>query len=137
MMLSRRLGSEEVSQRLKSTLQVLKYITSKDIFMQIYQTTLARRLILGLSVDSDLEEEMCRWLANVGMPAEVINRINRMFGDVRVSEDLSKLTVRQSLTYLFCRSFPVELYPHVRCGIYSRHLHTGTGRFSDLLYAGR
>ncbi|XP_055355392.1 cullin-5-like isoform X2 [Paramacrobiotus metropolitanus] len=88
--LSRRLGSEEIAQRLKSTLQVLKYVSSKDIFMQFYQNNLARRLLLGLSVDSDLEEEMSKWLANVGMPAEIISRINRMFMDIRISEDLSR-----------------------------------------------
>ena len=48
--------------------------------MQSYQATLARRLILGLTVDQDIEEEMCRWLQNLGMPAEVINRMIRMFG---------------------------------------------------------
>lgn len=88
--LSRRLGSEEISQRLKSTLQVLKYVSSKDIFMQFYQTNLARRLLLGLSVDSELEEEMSKSLANVGMPADVISRINRMFSDIHVSQDLSR-----------------------------------------------
>lgn len=88
--LSRRLGSEEISQRLKSTLQVLKYVSSKDIFMHSYQTNLARRLLLGLSVDSELEEEMSKWLANVGMPAEIISRINRMFQDISLSHDLSR-----------------------------------------------
>ena len=48
--------------------------------MQSYQATLARRLILGLTVDQDIEEEMCKWLQNLGMPAEVINRMIRMFG---------------------------------------------------------
>ncbi|OQV24039.1 Cullin-5 [Hypsibius exemplaris] len=88
--ISRRLSSEEISERLKRTLQILKYVTNKDVFIMSYQITLARRLILGLTVDMEIEEEMCKWLQNLGMPAEVINRMVRMFGDIRVSEDLSR-----------------------------------------------
>ena len=35
------------------------------------------------------EENMVEWLREVGMPADFINKLSRMFQDVKVSEDLN------------------------------------------------
>ena len=55
-----------------------------------YKTHLTRRLILETSADSEKEEAMVEWLRDVGMPAEYINKLARMFQDIKVSEDLNR-----------------------------------------------
>ncbi len=55
---SRRLSSDEILARLKKVLLVLKYVNSKDLFMEAHKAHLMRRLILETSADSDLEELM-------------------------------------------------------------------------------
>ena len=44
---------------------------------------LTRRLILGTSADSEKEENMVEWLREVGMPADFINKLSRMFQDIK------------------------------------------------------
>jgi cullin-5 len=87
---SKKLTSEEVESRLKQVLLVLKYVQNKDVFMRYYKTHLTRRLILETSADSEKEEAMVEWLRDVGMPAEYINKLARMFQDIKVSEDLNR-----------------------------------------------
>lgn len=43
------------------------------------------RLILGTSADSEKEEDIVEWLREVGMPADYVNRLARMFQDIKVS----------------------------------------------------
>lgn len=47
------------------------------------------RLILDSSADSEKEEDMVEWLREVGMPADYVNKLARMFQDIKVSEDLN------------------------------------------------
>lgn len=42
-------------------------------------------LILGTSADSEKEEDIVEWLREVGMPADYVNRLARMFQDIKVS----------------------------------------------------
>lgn len=42
------------------------------------------RLILDSSADSDKEEDMVEWLREVGMPADYVNKLARMFQDIKV-----------------------------------------------------
>ncbi|VDD76139.1 unnamed protein product [Mesocestoides corti] len=86
---SRRLSSDEIMTRLKKILLVLKYVNSKDLFMEAHKAHLMRRLILETSADSELEELMVEKLREVGMPAELVNRLVRMFQDIKVSHDLT------------------------------------------------
>jgi cullin-5 len=51
---------------------------------------MTRRLILDSSADSEKEENMVEWLRDVGMPAEYVNKLARMFQDIKVSEDLNQ-----------------------------------------------
>ncbi|XP_065907463.1 cullin-5-like [Dysidea avara] len=87
--MSRRLTSEEVEKKLKDVLLVLKYVQNKDVFMRYHKTHLTRRLILETSADSEMEENMVEWLREVGMPADYVNKLSRMFQDMKVSEDLN------------------------------------------------
>lgn len=51
---------------------------------------MTRRLILDTSADSEMEENMVEWLRDVGMPADYINKLARMFQDIKVSNDLNQ-----------------------------------------------
>lgn len=87
--LSKKLTSDEVEAKLKDVLLVLKYVQNKDVFMIYTKAHLTRRLILGTSADSEKEENMVEALREVGMPADFINKLSRMFQDIKVSEDLN------------------------------------------------
>lgn len=47
---------------LSSQLLVLKYVQNKDVFMRYHKAHLTRRLILDISADSEIEENMVEWL---------------------------------------------------------------------------
>ncbi|XP_013403500.1 cullin-5-like [Lingula anatina] len=87
--LSKKLTSEEVERKLKDVLLVLKYVQNKDVFMRYHKAHLTRRLILDTSADNEKEENMVEWLREVGMPADYVNKLARMFQDIKVSEDLN------------------------------------------------
>ncbi|XP_030851114.1 cullin-5-like isoform X2 [Strongylocentrotus purpuratus] len=88
--LSKRLTSEEIESKLRNVLLVLKYVQNKDVFMRYHKAHLTRRLILDTSADSEKEENMVEWLREVGMPADYVNKLARMFQDIKVSEDLNQ-----------------------------------------------
>ncbi|ESO09577.1 hypothetical protein HELRODRAFT_97655 [Helobdella robusta] len=88
--LSKRLTSEEIEKKLKDVILVLKYVRNKDVFMRFHKTHLIRRLILESSADSEKEENMVDWLREVGVPADFVNKLQRMFQDIKVSEDLNQ-----------------------------------------------
>jgi len=94
--LSRKLTSDEIETKLKEVLLVLKYIQNKDVFMRYHKAHLTRRLILDTSADSEKEENMVEWLREVGMPADYVNKLARMFQDIKVSEDLNQNFKNQS-----------------------------------------
>ncbi|CAB1352311.1 unnamed protein product [Coregonus sp. 'balchen'] len=70
--LSKKLASEEIEAKLKEV--------NKDVFMRYHKAHLTRRLILDISADSE----------EVGMPADYVNKLARMFQDIKVSEDLNQ-----------------------------------------------
>lgn len=88
--LSKKLTSEEVERKLREVLLVLKYVQNKDVFMRYHKAHLTRRLILDSSADNEKEENMVEWLREVGMPADYVNKLARMFQDIKVSEDLNQ-----------------------------------------------
>jgi cullin-5 len=45
---------------------------------------------LDTSADNEKEENMVEWLRDVGMPADYVNKLARMFQDIKVSEDLNQ-----------------------------------------------
>ncbi|XP_049844915.1 cullin-5 isoform X1 [Schistocerca gregaria] len=88
--LSKKLTSDEIENKLRDVLLVLKYVQNKDVFMRYHKAHLTRRLILDTSADSEKEENMVEWLREVGMPADYVNKLARMFQDIKVSEDLNQ-----------------------------------------------
>jgi len=88
--LSKKLTSEEVESKLRDVLLVLKYVQNKDVFMRYHKAHLTRRLILDTSADNEKEENMVEWLREVGMPADYVNKLARMFQDIKVSDDLNQ-----------------------------------------------
>ena len=73
-------------ERLKNTFYFAVHPT---LFVRYHKAHLTRRLILDTSADSEKEENMVEWLREVGMPADFINKLSRMFQDIKVSEDLN------------------------------------------------
>lgn len=69
---------------------ILKYIHDKDIFMKYYKAHLTRRLILELSAENEKEEQMVSLLRDVGMPADFVNKLSRMFQDMKISQDFTQ-----------------------------------------------
>jgi len=69
---------------------VLKYVQNKDVFMRYHKAHLTRRLILDTTTDSEKEENMVDMLREVGMPADFVNKLARMFQDIKVSQDLNQ-----------------------------------------------
>jgi cullin-5 len=67
--------------------------------MRYHKAHLTRRLILDASADSEKEENMVEWLREVGMPADYVNKLARMFQDVKVSEDLNNQFKEQYRVY--------------------------------------
>ncbi|VDQ15172.1 unnamed protein product [Trichobilharzia regenti] len=59
---NRRLTTDEIEQKLRNVLLVLKYVNSKDIFMRVHKSHLTRRLILETSADNEMEELMAERL---------------------------------------------------------------------------
>ena len=68
-----------MDEKLRSVLCLLKYVQNKDVFMRYHKGHLSRRLILDTSADSEKEENMVDWLRGIGMPADYVNKLSRMF----------------------------------------------------------
>lgn len=58
--------------------------------MRYHKAHLTRRLILDTTTDSEKEENMVDMLREVGMPADFVNKLARMFQDIKVSQDLNQ-----------------------------------------------
>ena len=80
----------------------MKYVQDKDVFMKFYKSHLIRRLILDVTADSDKEELMVNWLREVGMPADFVNKLSRMFQDLKVSEDFNRQFKKIYKDHSFC-----------------------------------
>lgn len=57
-------------------LLVLKYVQNKDVFMRYHKAHLTRRLILDISADSEIEENMVEWLRVRNVPNAFISHLN-------------------------------------------------------------
>ena len=76
-----------ISHHKKVTL--LKYVQNKDVFMKYHKAHLTRRLILEMSNDQEMEEQIVIMLKDIGMPPEYINKLSQMFKDIKVSNDIN------------------------------------------------
>lgn len=68
-----------MDEKLRSVLCLLKYVQNRDVFMRYHKGHLSRRLILDTSADCEKEEDMVDWLRGIGMPADYVNKLSRMF----------------------------------------------------------
>ena len=49
---------DEVREKLTNVVTLLKYVQNKDVFMKYHKAHLTRRLILEMSNDQEMEEQM-------------------------------------------------------------------------------
>ena len=68
---------------------MLKYVNAKDVFMRHHKLHLTRRLVLNTSNDEEQEERVVESLRDIGMPADYVNKLTRMFQDIRISKELN------------------------------------------------
>lgn len=88
--LSKKYPAEHIQERLVGVLQLLKYVNAKDIFMRHHKLHLTRRLVLNMSNDEEQEERLVESLRDIGMPADYVNKLTRMFQDIRISQELNQ-----------------------------------------------
>ncbi|EDV25026.1 uncharacterized protein TRIADDRAFT_24784 [Trichoplax adhaerens] len=88
---NKKLTSGEIERRLKDALLLLKYVQNKDVFMRYYKVHLMKRLLLDITADQEMEENMIEWLRNIEMPVEFINKLAKMFHDIHISHDVNNL----------------------------------------------
>ena len=86
----RKMSEEEREQKLRGVVQLMKYITNKDAFMQTYKCHLACRLVRQASANVEMEEYLVMWLDDAGMPPRHVNQLRHMFHDMKLSKDLNK-----------------------------------------------
>lgn len=77
--------------------------------MKFYKAHLTRRLILDASGDTEKEELMVNWLREVGMPADFVNKLSRMFQDLQVSEDFNHQLKQLYNDKSFCDMVSVKI----------------------------
>ena len=94
--LGKKYTAECVEERLLGVLQMLKYVQAKDVFMRHHKLHLTRRLVLNMSNDEEQEERIVESLRDIGMPADYVNKLTRMFQDIRISQELNA-TAREEL----------------------------------------
>ena len=58
--------------------------------MRHHKLHLTRRLVLNMSNNEEQEERLVESLRDIGMPADYVNKLTRMFQDIRISKDLNK-----------------------------------------------
>lgn len=63
-------------------------------------------MILDSSADSEKEEDMVEWLREVGMPADYVNKLARMFQDIKVYAE----PVGANVSHCFCSEQRIKLF---------------------------
>lgn len=76
------LTETEIDDKLKSAIDIFKYINDKDVFQKFYSKMLAKRLIYSLFVSLDLEETMINKLKQA-CGYEFTSKLHRMFTDIK------------------------------------------------------
>lgn len=88
---SRKLVSREVSERLDRSLLIIKFVKDLDTFIKFHKLYLTKRLLLKKTASIEVEEQFVQNLEKItDMPYESINKIKRMFKDLRFSENLQE-----------------------------------------------
>merc|ERR1711971_1372255 len=79
----------ELEDTLNQCMIVFKYIEDKDVFQKFYSKMLAKRLVQHMSASDDAEASMISKLKQA-CGFEYTNKLQRMFQDVGVSNDLNE-----------------------------------------------
>jgi len=87
---TKKLTEDEVKEKLTNVVKLLKYVQNKDVFMKYHKAHLTRRLILEMSNDQEMEEQIVIMLKEIGMPPEYINKLSQMFKDIKVSDGINQ-----------------------------------------------
>ena len=80
---------EELDTKLTKLVTLFQYVDDKDIFQKFYARALAKRLIQSLSVSNEMELAVLSKL-KVSCGYEYTSKLQRMFTDISVSQELSK-----------------------------------------------
>lgn len=83
---SRNAEYNDVNSQLDGIIRVLRFVEEKDAFEANYSRLLSRRLVLGASANSDLEQAMVTKLSDL-CGFEYTNKLQRMFQDMATSAD--------------------------------------------------
>ena len=59
---TKKFTEDEVKEKLTNVVTLLKYVQNKDVFMKYHKAHLTRRLILEMSNDQEMEEQMVMML---------------------------------------------------------------------------
>lgn len=80
-----------VERRLLECLPLVELVRDKESFIKYHKIFLTRRLLLNSTISLDLEENLLEKFRKIsGMPFEDLNKIARMFKDLRASEDFKQ-----------------------------------------------
>ncbi|XP_060845005.1 cullin-2-like [Rhopalosiphum padi] len=82
------ISEAEIDHKLAQSITIFNYLHDKDIFHRVFQRDLAKRLIFQRTQSIDEEEAMINKLKQAS-GYEFINKLHRMFTDIRVSEGLN------------------------------------------------
>lgn len=87
--LSRKLTPDDITERLKEVLFVMRFIKDKEALIKYHKMHLTRRLILGSSTSFEREEKFVANLRELPLvPIESLFKFGRMFSDIRQSEEI-------------------------------------------------
>ncbi|XP_025190388.1 cullin-2-like [Melanaphis sacchari] len=78
----------DIDHKLSQVIKIFTYIDDKDLFHKIYQRDLTKRLIFQTTHSIDGEEAMIIRLKQSN-GYDFINKLHRMFTDIRISEELN------------------------------------------------
>lgn len=80
--------SSSTDMKLLQTLPIIMLFKNPENFIKYHRILLTRRLILNTARDLEKEEEYCQQLRDLrSMPYEELNRIHRMFKDLKASNE--------------------------------------------------
>lgn len=87
--ISRKLSSDDIDERLKELLFVMRFIKDKEALVKYHKAHLIRRLILSSSMSIEKEEKFVANLKKLpGIPTESLHKLDRMFSDIYQSENI-------------------------------------------------
>ncbi|TPX64061.1 hypothetical protein SpCBS45565_g06144 [Spizellomyces sp. 'palustris'] len=79
----------EVDDKLSRMITLFKYLDDKDVFQKFYSRMIAKRLIYGTSLSEEAELNMLSRLKVAACGVEYTSKLQRMFTDVTISNDLN------------------------------------------------